>query len=93
MHESSDKALKIMIATTIMGLVILVWAGITLSVKGSRQSRPVVAADLSKKFELNDAKQLVPKINPITRTHRKIRSVFWAGSPRSPSRCGIRRIG
>ncbi len=29
-HESSDKALKIMIATTIMAVVIGIWCGITL---------------------------------------------------------------
>ncbi len=29
-HESSGKALKIMIATTVMAVVILVWCGVTL---------------------------------------------------------------
>src|SRR5262249_44740079 len=29
-HESSDKALKIMLATTVMVVVILVWCGVTL---------------------------------------------------------------
>ncbi len=33
-HESSDRALKIMIATTIMVVIMLVWCGITLGVKG-----------------------------------------------------------
>jgi amino acid transporter/nucleotide-binding universal stress UspA family protein len=33
-HESSDKALKIMIATTIMAVVILVWCGVTLAMNG-----------------------------------------------------------
>jgi len=33
-HESSDKALKIMIATTIMAVVMLTWCGITLAVNG-----------------------------------------------------------
>jgi amino acid transporter len=33
-HESSDRALKIMFATTVMIVVILVWAGATLAVKG-----------------------------------------------------------
>ena len=36
-HESSDKALKIMIATTVMAVVILVWCGVTLFVKGPGQ--------------------------------------------------------
>src|SRR6516162_10771957 len=32
--ESSDKAVKIMAATTVMGVIMLVWCGITLAVKG-----------------------------------------------------------
>ena len=35
-HESSDKALKIMIATTVMALVIGVWSGVTLIVEGPK---------------------------------------------------------
>ena len=35
-HESSDKALKIMIATTVMAVVMLVWCGVTLAVSGRR---------------------------------------------------------
>jgi amino acid transporter/nucleotide-binding universal stress UspA family protein len=66
MHESSDKALKIMVATTVMGVIILAWAGITLATKGPANPIPSWQPDLSKKFELNDAKQLVPKMNPIT---------------------------
>ena len=33
-HESSDRALKIMFATTVMIVVILIWAGATLATKG-----------------------------------------------------------
>ena len=33
-HESSDKAVKIMKATTVMAVVILVWCGVTLAVNG-----------------------------------------------------------
>lgn len=33
-HESSDKALKIMIATTVMGITILGWSAVTLCLKG-----------------------------------------------------------
>jgi amino acid transporter/nucleotide-binding universal stress UspA family protein len=40
-HESSDKALKIMIATTIMAVVILAWCGITLAVKGPANRVPL----------------------------------------------------
>src|ERR1700686_5402962 len=34
-HESSDKALKIMIVTTIMAVIMLSWCGLTLFVQGS----------------------------------------------------------
>ena len=33
-HESSDKALKIMIATTVMAVIMIVWCGVTLVFKG-----------------------------------------------------------
>ncbi len=66
LHESSDKALKIMVATTIMGLVILTWSGITLATKGAHNPMPSWKPDLSKKTELNDSGQKVPKINPVT---------------------------
>ena len=33
-HESSGKALKIMIATTVMAVVMLAWCGVTLAVRG-----------------------------------------------------------
>lgn len=33
-HESSDRALKIMVATTVMVVVMMVWCGITLAVQG-----------------------------------------------------------
>ncbi len=41
-HESSDKAMKIMIATTIMAVVIFVWCGVTLAVHGARSSVPLL---------------------------------------------------
>lgn len=37
-HESSDKALKIMIATTVMGVTILGWSLVTLAMEGPRNS-------------------------------------------------------
>jgi amino acid transporter/nucleotide-binding universal stress UspA family protein len=33
-HESSDRALKIMVATTVMVVIILAWCGVTLAVQG-----------------------------------------------------------
>jgi amino acid transporter/nucleotide-binding universal stress UspA family protein len=38
-HESSEKALKIMIITTIMGVVMLAWCGVTLAVNGVAKSK------------------------------------------------------
>src|SRR6267143_7174098 len=49
-HESSGKAMKIMIATSIMAVIILVWCGITLLVKGPAQSVPLLP-DLNPKVE------------------------------------------
>ncbi len=41
-HESSDKAVKIMKLTTVMAAVILIWCGITLAVKGPANSVPLL---------------------------------------------------
>jgi amino acid transporter/nucleotide-binding universal stress UspA family protein len=49
-HESSDKALKIMIATTIMAVIMLSWCGLTLIVEGPRNHVPR-APDLQPKVE------------------------------------------
>ncbi len=59
MHESSDKALKIMFATTIMALVILVWAGVTLALRGSVNPIPSWHPDLHAK--LNHDGDRVPR--------------------------------
>ena len=53
-HESSGKALKIMIATTVMAVVILVWCGITLFVRGGPVNRVPVMPDLSPKIEYHE---------------------------------------
>ena len=42
-HESSDKALKIMIATTIMAVIMLTWCGVTLAVNGPANKVPFAA--------------------------------------------------
>jgi amino acid transporter/nucleotide-binding universal stress UspA family protein len=39
-HESSDKALKIMFATTVMAVIVLGWCVVTLVVKGPQNSVP-----------------------------------------------------
>jgi amino acid transporter len=53
-HESSDKALKIMIATTVMALVILAWCGVTLWVRGGPVNAVPVRPDLSPKVEYRE---------------------------------------
>lgn len=59
-HESSDRALKIMIATTVMIVVMLVWCGITLAVNGvatdesGNPNQLPFLPDLSKKAEKVD---------------------------------------
>src|SRR5262245_5743781 len=50
-HESSDKALKIMIATTIMAAVMLVWCFLTLVIKGPANPMPSPIPDLQPKVE------------------------------------------
>jgi amino acid transporter/nucleotide-binding universal stress UspA family protein len=68
-HESSDKALKIMVATTVMGLVILVWSGVTLAINGPVNPVPSWRPDLNPKYTYTESGQPVPKINPLT--HRQ----------------------
>jgi amino acid transporter len=50
LHESSDKALKIMIATTAMAVIIIAWCGLTLLVRGRAQGVPLLP-DLNIKVE------------------------------------------
>ncbi len=63
-HESSDKAVKIMIATTVMAAIIMIWSGVTLAVQGPKNKVPPIP-DLNKKF-IYDLEQRTPKINVIT---------------------------
>ncbi len=61
-HESSGKALKIMVATTIMAAVIFVWCGITLVVRGGPVNRVPVMPDFNKKI----AYDTVTKVDDYT---------------------------
>src|SRR3982751_66004 len=65
-HESSGKALKIMIATTVMGIIMLAWSGVTLSVRGPVNDFPSWKPDLQKKVEIDTSGKLVPMIDPVT---------------------------
>jgi amino acid transporter/nucleotide-binding universal stress UspA family protein len=65
-HESSGKALRIMAATTIMGLVMLVWSGVTLGLRGPVNDIPTWKPDLAKKVEVDAQGTVVPKLDPVT---------------------------
>jgi amino acid transporter/nucleotide-binding universal stress UspA family protein len=59
-HESSGKALKIMVATTVMAVVILSWCLITLAIQGPHNAVPM-APDLTPKMNY----ALGEKISPL----------------------------
>jgi amino acid transporter/nucleotide-binding universal stress UspA family protein len=61
MHESSDKALKIMYATTAMAVIMIVWCAVTLVVKGPANDVPW-QPDLQPKVEHQELKG--PEIPP-----------------------------
>jgi len=65
-HESSGKALKIMMATTVMAVIMLVWSLVTLAMHGPTNEIPTWKPDLSKKVEVDASGQTAPKINPLT---------------------------
>jgi amino acid transporter/nucleotide-binding universal stress UspA family protein len=50
-HESSDQALKIMGATTVMGVIMIVWCLGTLALHPEKATLPPVMPDLSKKVD------------------------------------------
>ena len=62
LRASTDKALKIMAATTVMGVVMILWCGVTLAVRPADRVLPTAAPDLSKKVDAEGK----PKINEVT---------------------------
>jgi amino acid transporter/nucleotide-binding universal stress UspA family protein len=69
-HESSDKALKIMAATTVMGVIMIVWCLTTLAMHPEKAHLPTAVPDLSVKQGIPDA--LGHPLDPIGfigRTH------------------------
>ena len=67
-HESSDQALKIMAATTVMGVVMVVWCLVTLAVRPETQHLPPLMPDLSKKVDFEGKPALDPfgkQVDPL----------------------------
>lgn len=67
-HESSEKALRIMQLTTIMAVIVITWCAVTLVVNGPRNSVPV-RPDLNLKTEVVEKDGLrveQPRLNPVT---------------------------
>jgi amino acid transporter/nucleotide-binding universal stress UspA family protein len=69
-HESSDKAFKIMVATTVMAVVILSWCGLTLAVQGPA---PVKADDYQNlgKMSKEDAAKVERNSVPMAPTFER----------------------
>jgi amino acid transporter len=65
-HESSGKALKIMIATTVMGAIMISWSALTLATRGPVNEIPTWKPDLHKKVEVDAQGNMVPRIDPVT---------------------------
>jgi amino acid transporter len=77
-HESSDKALKIMYATTVMAVIVLAWCLITLAVNGPANSVPV-RPDLSAKTKLAEVVQQDAWAELVTGTAGQLASPADAG--------------
>ncbi len=67
-HESSDQALKIMGATTVMGVIMIVWCLVTIAVRPEARHLPPPTPDLSKKVDAEGKPMLDPfgkQVDPL----------------------------
>jgi len=67
-HESSDQALRIMGATTVMGVVMIVWCLVTVAVRPETRHLPSPMPDLSKKVDAEGKPMLDPfgkQVDPL----------------------------
>jgi amino acid transporter len=74
MRESTTKALRIMAATTVMGVIMIAWCGVTLATRPEARHLPSAAPDLSKKVDAEGK----PKINEVT--GRQDDPLGWLGA-------------
>lgn len=77
-HESADKAFKIMIATTIMAVLMIIWCSVTFILQPEKAKLPALDIDLNPKVLVEDVGgkpvpkldpqtgQPIPRINPVT---------------------------
>src|SRR4051812_11114863 len=65
-HESSSKALKIMMATTVMGVIMLAWSGVTLAVRGPVNDIPSWRPDLNRAVQVAEDGKITPKLDPVS---------------------------
>jgi amino acid transporter/nucleotide-binding universal stress UspA family protein len=86
-HESSNKALKIMYLTTAMAVVMIAWCLITLAVKGPAQAVPL-APNLDVKYEhVEVARDSLPPAEQEKFTDQEVS--VWVRDPSTPS--GLKR--
>ena len=67
-HESSDRALKIMAATTVMGVIMIVWCLVTIAVRPEARVMPTLEPDLSRKVDTEGKPLLDPfgkQVDPL----------------------------
>lgn len=81
-HESSDKAMKIMIATTVMAAVIIAWCGVTLAVRGPAQAAPL-RPDLDAKVE---HAEVAANQTPDPSRYTSQEDTVWVRDPSRPDR-------
>ena len=62
-HESSDKAMKIMIATTIMAVILIGWCGVTLAVQNGPSP---LGATSTVNERVPSSRESIPRVNPDT---------------------------
>lgn len=86
-HESSDKALKIMMVTTVMAAIIIVWCGISLAVKGPANDVPW-RPDLSPKWE---HAEVDPKDTPNPERFTPEEDKVWVRDGSSPDGLKLER--
>lgn len=67
-HESSDQALKILGATTVMAVILITWCAVTIALDPSKRELPPTAPDLSRKVDLQGEPVLDPfgrQVDPL----------------------------